>query len=600
MKNNLIDIKLKRELFELKLSDEDWNSLVTVYHNKYNEVVNWAKDNKIWNNNIEKIIVTNEYEKEIEKQAKDWGRKYALANEKKYISGSKILQNVSTGCLYIFFREFPYPWEEDLNRVIISQIITSSADAILPSEILEYKGKCSILLSDTVKSYLCIWCPEIYRVNFEKEIFGDKDSFPSSDDVFSTFSSKLKEILFKYNGSYASHEQRRADFWYSYKAIVSNLFIRLVEIKIYKDKIVLENSNYAKHCNLIVDEIQKIYTSFIKKESYALSSLTKLICNFSSDLGIYITDQKEIDKVHLKLTKNPKKYFKGELIDTEQRIVCFLDVLGFSEMVKEYDAEATCNYLETIQCAFNEAINLFLKGDLLQDKSILEYLEYKTFSDNIVISIPYFENPDDFFNNLNILTLFVRGMQYYFMSKNIFVRGGIALGSYYADNNMLFSQGMIKAYKLESDKAIYPRVILSKEIIDKLCDISNSQFFNQFFQKTFVIDNFDDVFISPFGQMKTNISQIVHSFDLLIDEKNDFLQNILTSVKEECISKLPTSEKTVIDEEILKLIFENKIKNKKIEKVYQKYMWLEDYSNWYFENNSRVNFKFLENSGSDK
>jgi len=58
------------------------------------------------------------------------------------------------------------------------------------------------------------------------------------------------------------------------------------------------------------------------------------------------------------------------------------------------------------------------------------------------------------------------------MTKGFFLRGGISTGSYFADDNMIFSKGLVNAYQLESKKAIYPRVIIDKNIVVRIQNIS--------------------------------------------------------------------------------------------------------------------------------
>ena len=70
-----------------------------------------------------------------------------------------------------------------------------------------------------------------------------------------------------------------------------------------------------------------------------------------------------------------------------------------------------------------------------------------------------------------------RGFQSIMMTKGFFTRGGVSMGSYYADNNIIFSKGLVNAYLLESKKANYPRVLVDNLIIQKLLNYSKSQMY---------------------------------------------------------------------------------------------------------------------------
>lgn len=53
--------------------------------------------------------------------------------------------------------------------------------------------------------------------------------------------------------------------------------------------------------------------------------------------------------------------------------------------------------------------------------------------------------------------------------KNGFLcRGGIALNKHYSKSGFIFSPALIEAYKVESEKAIYPRIVISEDLIDFL------------------------------------------------------------------------------------------------------------------------------------
>jgi hypothetical protein len=82
------------------------------------------------------------------------------------------------------------------------------------------------------------------------------------------------------------------------------------------------------------------------------------------------------------------------------------------------------------------------------------------------------------------------------MSKNYFSRGGITIGSYYSDDNIIFSGGLVEAYTLESKIAKYPRIVVSPKMLDAVkglddeFDILNSMF---------ILDSEDVCFLNPFN-----------------------------------------------------------------------------------------------------
>ena len=52
------------------------------------------------------------------------------------------------------------------------------------------------------------------------------------------------------------------------------------------------------------------------------------------------------------------------------------------------------------------------------------------------------------------------------LNNGIVVRGGISFGNDYSDESLIFSMALVKAYTLESKKAIYPRIVIDNDLID--------------------------------------------------------------------------------------------------------------------------------------
>ena len=142
--------------------------------------------------------------------------------------------------------------------------------------------------------------------------------------------------------------------------------------------------------------------------------------------------------------------------------VAFLDVLGFSEMVKKNKIEKIEKYFSIV----NEAIS--------QIKSIKEKKDIKfiVISDSVILTIPK-ENLDSSDNNffcLRQLCIAIGFIQQKLAEENIWIRGAISFGDTFIDedNNQIVGPAYIDAYKLEDEIALYPRVILDSRIIDTL------------------------------------------------------------------------------------------------------------------------------------
>lgn len=50
--------------------------------------------------------------------------------------------------------------------------------------------------------------------------------------------------------------------------------------------------------------------------------------------------------------------------------------------------------------------------------------------------------------------------------NNLLVRGGISCGNFFSDERMIWGNALLRAYKLEDQIAIYPRIIVAPEIVE--------------------------------------------------------------------------------------------------------------------------------------
>ena len=60
----------------------------------------------------------------------------------------------------------------------------------------------------------------------------------------------------------------------------------------------------------------------------------------------------------------------------------------------------------------------------------------------------------------------VSAYQLLLSTKDIFVRGAIAMGEHYMCEDIVFGKALIDAYCWETEKACFPRIILSKEVAE--------------------------------------------------------------------------------------------------------------------------------------
>lgn len=163
--------------------------------------------------------------------------------------------------------------------------------------------------------------------------------------------------------------------------------------------------------------------------------------------------------------------FELNMIDTiqtqidgqyEERITVFIDLLGFKQIIKNTDTDDVAHNLNATQSLLEvyQSIDKNLQSHL---RDIIDNVEVSQFSDCITISLPPYEK-DTFF----YLALALVHFQFDIFNKHsILLRGGITLGNLYHKNNILFGPAMTRAYELESQQALYPRIIIDNVIFEK-------------------------------------------------------------------------------------------------------------------------------------
>ncbi len=143
-----------------------------------------------------------------------------------------------------------------------------------------------------------------------------------------------------------------------------------------------------------------------------------------------------------------------EITFYEDRIVCFLDILGFKNHIEDTvtgDGEDNSSEIKKLY----EALNI--TGIISRMYQSIKW-ESTQFSDSIVISFP--ANDETFTKLLET----IMWIQIEFILKGLICRGSITEGKLIHKPKLLFGPAFIDAYELESEKAKYPRIILSENM----------------------------------------------------------------------------------------------------------------------------------------
>ena len=167
-------------------------------------------------------------------------------------------------------------------------------------------------------------------------------------------------------------------------------------------------------------------------------------------------------------------------IHYENRIVAFLDVLGFRNLIAESEKDNSkiqelykvLKYLKTWEKPSEWNLNLVEIEEDAQRKGVESFdIASKSnctcFSDSIVVSVVADESNINELVSTLIANLSFIGAN--LITEGILIRGGLTIGKLiHNDNGIILGQALIDAYELESKYSKYPRIIISNRLIEKM------------------------------------------------------------------------------------------------------------------------------------
>ncbi|MED3198991.1 hypothetical protein ACWKTL_14875 [Bacillus toyonensis] len=142
-----------------------------------------------------------------------------------------------------------------------------------------------------------------------------------------------------------------------------------------------------------------------------------------------------------------------ELEQYENRIIVFIDILGFKEHINK--TQGNPEYFSKMRNTLNFISEL--KNPLWGGEE--NGRQVTVFSDSIVISYPI-----ELEGSVYSLLLDVINIQLEMTNVGILMRGGLTFGDVCHKDNIVFGPAMIDAYELESKAANYPRVVINKDV----------------------------------------------------------------------------------------------------------------------------------------
>jgi len=145
----------------------------------------------------------------------------------------------------------------------------------------------------------------------------------------------------------------------------------------------------------------------------------------------------------------------------ENRIVAFIDILGFSNIIKETAGQFGSPKNENSGISVKELFKAFYRIRYLMGVSepsddVPLSRKVSQFSDSIFISFKPEDEPREFNYLLGeLLYLLVQHSKH-----QILIRGGISYGPLVHTDEIIFGPALIQAYQLESRASKSPRILL--------------------------------------------------------------------------------------------------------------------------------------------
>lgn len=161
-------------------------------------------------------------------------------------------------------------------------------------------------------------------------------------------------------------------------------------------------------------------------------------------------------------------------ISTDHRIVAWIDILGFSQMLQQAKSEDEMRRVYRKMLFVQEQFGTETASDDPETtrKVNVDYgRSVVALSDGLVVTASANAEARAVMTPYDLLMGFVGELveaQANCAANGIFLRGGISIGPYYYNNNILLSPALVRAYKLESQRASYPVIVINRADVEAL------------------------------------------------------------------------------------------------------------------------------------
>lgn len=167
-------------------------------------------------------------------------------------------------------------------------------------------------------------------------------------------------------------------------------------------------------------------------------------------------------------------------------IVTYLDLLGFTKLVEDTLTDVTkVEGLASLLSKLKEKASSGARIHRRPDGAPQQIFNAFNFSD-LTVRCTEFPEDGNIVDFLNWELTYVSEMQLTFLlNQRVLIRGGICLDQIATDpaRNIVFGPGLVKSYKLESEYAIYPRIVIDRDFLTMVEERPGVQYWQEYIRR---------------------------------------------------------------------------------------------------------------------
>lgn len=150
--------------------------------------------------------------------------------------------------------------------------------------------------------------------------------------------------------------------------------------------------------------------------------------------------------------------------------IAFLDILGFKDFVSHHGFKQIKDIFDHIEFDEKSIATAMSRAADEDDETLTRYnkslnrCNLRIMSDSIIVAAP-----SNYKESLAVVLDICNNLQesLYECDEPIFLRGAVAEGDFYKSDRVMFGQGLIDAYLAQENVSVYPRIIISDEVLEK-------------------------------------------------------------------------------------------------------------------------------------